>query len=39
MVLTTSGIGLQGNRVNESCGHEACKEIVIPGRYLPLEAE
>jgi len=29
----------QGNRVKESCGDEACKELVVPSNDLALETE
>ena len=30
--------GQQGNRVNGSCGDDACEEVVIPGRDLSAQA-
>jgi hypothetical protein len=29
----------QGNRVKESCGEEACEEVVVPGGGLASEAQ
>jgi hypothetical protein len=29
----------QGNRVKESCGDEACEEVVIPGGDFAAESE
>jgi hypothetical protein len=33
------GAERQGNRVNESCGEEACEEVVVPGGGLAPKAE
>jgi len=32
-------ISRQGNRVKESCGEEACEEVVVPGGGLASEAQ
>ena len=35
----SSGSSGQGNRVKESCGEEACEEVVVPGGGLASEAQ
>ena len=43
VALTTAAIGflggMQGNRVKELCGEEACEEVVVPGGGFAPKAE
>ena len=37
--MKTSACLVQGNRVKESCGEEACEEVVVPGGSFAPKAK